>query len=43
MKPLRWIKKWAWDVWFVKPVEEDMSMYLSHEERLDRLREKVRE
>ncbi len=39
---LRWIKKWCWDVWFDdKPVEDD-SMYLTHEERIEILKEKVR-
>jgi hypothetical protein len=38
---IRWIKKWCWDIWFdEKPYNN--STHLTHEERLELLREKVR-
>ena len=43
MRILKWVKKWAWDIWFdVPPIKEDSAMYLTHEERIEKLRERIR-
>ncbi len=42
----RWLKKWLWDIWFdpgppvMSSLEED-SMYLSHDERIEKLKEMI--
>jgi hypothetical protein len=38
----KWLKKWFWNIWIDNPVKEDKSMYLSHEERIEILKERVR-
>ena len=43
MKFFKWLKKWCWDIWFDNEPKDDDSMHLTHEERVERLKEMIRE
>ena len=43
MKFFKWLKKWYWDIWFDNGPEPDEDyMHLSHDERIEKLREMIR-
>ena len=42
MKFFKWLKKWFWDIWFEQKPWENPSTHLTHEERIEILKEKVR-
>ena len=37
----KWIKKWCWDIWFDEKPNNN-STHLTHEERIELLKEKVK-
>ena len=43
MKFFKWLKKWYWDIWFDNgPEPNEKYMYLSREEKVEKLKEMVK-